>query len=234
MKERLEQFLATKGYTSQRFAEIMGVQPSGISHILAGRNKPRFDFLERLLRRFPEISPDWLLLGKGPMFRETVLAGGDAARNAVAYASELHDDKNGNMFPDFGKEDDIVDTGFIDQEEPFEELSAHIDGEAESDPVAGSLFEGARAESVTNNSDQITDNSGFTEIIESKGTDTVRPLSHHMDNHFPEDTHVTESKHDTSDKSCVTNVIQADRKPPKIVKIVLLYDNGSFESYENK
>lgn len=80
MKERLEQLLAAKGYTSQRFAEIMGVQPSGISHILAGRNKPRYDFLERLLRRFPDISPDWLLLGRGPMFREMELPG----RNAVA------------------------------------------------------------------------------------------------------------------------------------------------------
>lgn len=70
MKERLQELLKKKGYTSLKFAEIMEVQPSSISHILSGRNKPSFDFIEKLLERFPEISPDWLILGRGGMYRE--------------------------------------------------------------------------------------------------------------------------------------------------------------------
>lgn len=69
MKERLEKFIKTEGLTPSRFAEIMGVQPSSISHILGGRNKPSFDFIEKMLLRFPKINPDWLLLGKGPIYR---------------------------------------------------------------------------------------------------------------------------------------------------------------------
>ena len=69
MKDRLEKFIRTEGLTPSRFAEIMGVQPSSISHILGGRNKPSFDFIEKMLLRFPKVNPDWLLLGKGPIYR---------------------------------------------------------------------------------------------------------------------------------------------------------------------
>lgn len=71
MRERLEKFIRTEGLTPSRFAEIMGVQPSSISHILGGRNKPSFDFIEKMLLRFPKVNPDWLLLGKGPIYRST-------------------------------------------------------------------------------------------------------------------------------------------------------------------
>lgn len=69
MKDRLEKFLKTEGLTPARFAEIMGVQPSSISHIISGRNNPRFDFIEKILLRFPKINPDWLILGKGQIYR---------------------------------------------------------------------------------------------------------------------------------------------------------------------
>ena len=61
--------MKSEGLTSSRLAEILEVQPSGISHILSGRNKPGFDFLQKILRRFPQINPDWLLLDSGAMYR---------------------------------------------------------------------------------------------------------------------------------------------------------------------
>ncbi len=61
-----------EGINSTRLAEILGIQASGISHIMSGRNKPSFDFLHKLLQRFPQINPDWLLLDKGPMYRDEI------------------------------------------------------------------------------------------------------------------------------------------------------------------
>ena len=58
MKEKLQQLMKSEGLTSSRMAEILGIQPSGISHILAGRNKPGFDLLQKILRRFPRVNPD--------------------------------------------------------------------------------------------------------------------------------------------------------------------------------
>lgn len=69
MKERLAQFLKSEGLTAVKFAEIMEVQPSSISHLLSGRNKPNFEFISRLLLRFPALNPDWIINGAGGVYK---------------------------------------------------------------------------------------------------------------------------------------------------------------------
>lgn len=78
MKDRIVAILHDKNLSAGKFAEIMDVQPSSISHLVAGRNKPNFDFIEKLLERMPEINPDWFILGKGSMYRSKGLAFGEA------------------------------------------------------------------------------------------------------------------------------------------------------------
>lgn len=70
MKERIIEFLKKENKTSAQFAEEIGVQPSGISHILSGRNKPSLDFVIKMLEKYNYISSDWLIFGKGKMYRE--------------------------------------------------------------------------------------------------------------------------------------------------------------------
>lgn len=70
MREKLLKLMRSEGLTSSRLAELLGIQPSGISHILSGRNKPSFDFVQKILRRFPTINPDWLLLDSEQMYRQ--------------------------------------------------------------------------------------------------------------------------------------------------------------------
>lgn len=60
--------LRAKNITARQFAEEIGIQPSGMSHILGGRNNPSLDFVNKVLRRYPEIDANWLLLGKGEMY----------------------------------------------------------------------------------------------------------------------------------------------------------------------
>jgi transcriptional regulator with XRE-family HTH domain len=69
MKDRILQFLAIESLSPTRFADQLGVQRSGVSHILAGRNKPSYDFIEKMLLTFPNINAEWLLLGKGEMYK---------------------------------------------------------------------------------------------------------------------------------------------------------------------
>jgi transcriptional regulator with XRE-family HTH domain len=69
MKERLLQIINHLGYSATRFADEIDVQRSGISHILSGRNQPSFDFLVKILTRFPEIDALWLILGTGTMLK---------------------------------------------------------------------------------------------------------------------------------------------------------------------
>ncbi len=69
MKEKFLDLMKNEGLKSSQLAEILEVNPAGISHIIAGRNKPGYDLLQKILRRFPRINPDWLILDSGPMYR---------------------------------------------------------------------------------------------------------------------------------------------------------------------
>lgn len=74
MKERLLEFLKIENKSSAQFAEEIGVQPSSISHIISGRNNPSLDFVVKMLNKYPALSTDWLLFGKGNMYRESDLS----------------------------------------------------------------------------------------------------------------------------------------------------------------
>lgn len=67
MKDRIIQFLKENNLTSTKFADEIGVQRSSVSHILSGRNKPSFDFIEKMLIAYPELDAQWLITGKGMM-----------------------------------------------------------------------------------------------------------------------------------------------------------------------
>lgn len=67
IKDRLAHILRAKNLTATQFAEMMHIQPSNVSHLLSGRNKPSLDFLMKLKEIFPEYSFDWIILGKKPI-----------------------------------------------------------------------------------------------------------------------------------------------------------------------
>ena len=70
MKERILEFLKRENKSSAQLAEEIGVQPSGISHILSGRNNPSLDFILKMLEKYKYLSTEWLLFGKGDMYKE--------------------------------------------------------------------------------------------------------------------------------------------------------------------
>ncbi|MFO7853024.1 MAG: helix-turn-helix domain-containing protein [Bacteroidota bacterium] len=69
MKDRIRLFLDKENKASSKLAEEIGVQPSGVSHVLSGRNKPSLDFIIKMLETYPYLNTDWLLFGKGEMYK---------------------------------------------------------------------------------------------------------------------------------------------------------------------
>ncbi|MBN2275123.1 MAG: helix-turn-helix transcriptional regulator [Bacteroidales bacterium] len=67
MKEQILKLLSFLNISATQFAEEIGVQRSSISHILSERNKPSYDFIIKILDKYPEINPAWLLTGNGEM-----------------------------------------------------------------------------------------------------------------------------------------------------------------------
>lgn len=70
MRDRIIEFLRVENKSSAQLAEEIGVQPSGISHIISGRNKPSLDFVLKMLEKYPFLSTDWLLFGRGSMYND--------------------------------------------------------------------------------------------------------------------------------------------------------------------
>ncbi|TSJ47680.1 helix-turn-helix domain-containing protein [Fluviicola chungangensis] len=64
IKDRLRMIMDSHKLNAGSFADKIGVQRSNVSHVLSGRNKPSFDFVEKLLRAFPRVSAEWLFTGK--------------------------------------------------------------------------------------------------------------------------------------------------------------------------
>lgn len=69
MKQRLMQFLSAENISQSQFADAIGVARAGISHILAGRNNPSYEFITNTMKVFPTLNIEWLLLGKGKMYK---------------------------------------------------------------------------------------------------------------------------------------------------------------------
>lgn len=67
MKDRIAHIMRAQNLKASDLAELLGIQPSGISHILSGRNQPSLDFVKKIKETFPEYNLDWIIFGKGPM-----------------------------------------------------------------------------------------------------------------------------------------------------------------------
>ena len=73
MNRRLQQFLEVEQLSPARLADTLGIQRSGISHLLSGRNKPSYEFIRAIMLSYPNLNMEWLLVGKGKMYKDSVL-----------------------------------------------------------------------------------------------------------------------------------------------------------------
>ena len=92
MREKLQLLMNAENLTGSKLAEYLGIQPSSISHILGGRNKPSLDFVQKILQRYPRINPDWLLLDSDEMYRAD-----SSPASSVATSAELQFSESASM-----------------------------------------------------------------------------------------------------------------------------------------
>ena len=67
MRLRIKKWIEYKGLKASSFADKIGVNRATVSHILSGRNKPSVDFIDKMIRSFPDLNANWLLVGDGFM-----------------------------------------------------------------------------------------------------------------------------------------------------------------------
>ena len=88
MNTRLQQFLTLENLSPARLADMLGVQRSGMSHLLSGRNKPGYDFILKLCTKFPDLNANWFITGKGKPYLE---------RNTPAIPSQIVSGPSGHI-----------------------------------------------------------------------------------------------------------------------------------------
>jgi transcriptional regulator with XRE-family HTH domain len=114
MKDRITLLIKAKNLTAAQFAEEIGVQKSSISHIISGRNNASLDFIQKILLTYPDVNMDWLMFGKGPLFKSAdtaVKVNTDVGLDAVQSLDLTHVDLFSELNParstDFRKEKDL-------------------------------------------------------------------------------------------------------------------------------
>ena len=67
MKDRIKRIIESQHMTQQEFAENIKIAPATLSSIFTGRTAPSLKIVDAIKSRFPDISTDWLLFGRGAM-----------------------------------------------------------------------------------------------------------------------------------------------------------------------
>ena len=93
MHNRLKQFLAAENISQAQFADRIKIGKANVSHVLAGRNKPGYDFISAIIAGFPQLNINWLFFGTGKMYNSTP---------SVHVSADL--DKHDSVFPDYEPE----------------------------------------------------------------------------------------------------------------------------------
>jgi transcriptional regulator with XRE-family HTH domain len=102
MNTRLKQFIAAENITQAQLADNLNVVRASVSHILAGRNKPGYDFICGLMSHYPNLNIEWLMFGKGKMYKTQ-------EQQTIFETNEENDNKDEiNVFSDFSQQEFIV------------------------------------------------------------------------------------------------------------------------------
>lgn len=85
LESRILEVFAYSNLSRIDFARQLNISNAVLSHISSGRNKAGMDLVLGVLTQFPEISPEWLLFGKGEMLKQ------ENASKLIQWKDELID-----------------------------------------------------------------------------------------------------------------------------------------------
>ena len=100
MNTRLKQFLSAENITQSQFADTIKVVRASVSHVLSGRNNPSYEFIKAVMQHYPHLNIEWLLIGKGKMYK------GNSSAEPVQYDDLFSQINEQTHLP---KEADIMD-----------------------------------------------------------------------------------------------------------------------------
>lgn len=71
MKDRIKMIMESQHMTQQTFAQFIQISPASLSSIFNGRTRPTLNMVEAIKNKIPNLSTDWLMFGKEPMYLDS-------------------------------------------------------------------------------------------------------------------------------------------------------------------
>ena len=91
--QRIKKYIDYKGVTTQKFEKEVGFSNGAFASQLKNNRTIGVDKLENILISYPEISPNWLLTGKGNMIKDSYNQSIKGDGNYMA-GKNLHNNSN--------------------------------------------------------------------------------------------------------------------------------------------
>lgn len=232
--------------SAKQFASEIGVQPSGMSHILSGRNNPSLDFVMKVAKRFPQVSIEWLLFGKGSMFAldgapspeetavEELVADGTQMMLFASLSDELQSDPSPAVYG-AGLNEKLADVDVEDVQVAEVDVSGR-DASADKALQTGALPIGGinkeRLESAPRIDPASSFPQGYVPVVEQEGSSRMEDMG------MPplRNAHIfrRESASQTGSMDTLPRQESARRQgQARLVRVLLCYDDGHMESYES-
>ncbi len=206
MNERLIQFLAAENMTQAQFADSINVARASVSHIVQGRNNPGWDFIVNTMNRYPTLNIEWLLTGKGKMYKAAV----NEVRNAVSNTL-FGDDYADRNEARAGDEGGIFDSETVELSDPapqqtFQQV-AQPASQAAMEPVSQPVSQSAP---LASSRPAPSPASGNARQTDRQGAFQPAGLPY----------------------SVPQNVAQNVVNKPNVIKVIVFFEDGTFQECE--
>ena len=66
--QRIKKLLEGKNISKSKYGNILGMTRDAVNKMFANKSDPKLKVIVNLKNEFPNLSLDWLVLGKEPMF----------------------------------------------------------------------------------------------------------------------------------------------------------------------
>lgn len=161
MNTRIKQIVDYKQMSPAQFAEAIEISRSSLTHIFSGRNQPSLDVARKILTTFPDITPEWLIMGAGKM-----LTSGESPNLSTISPEPVKQKEKAisqpvsyQLFPDLEDEEENLAAETIEPERPEEKAEEVLSEEAPATlppPVTPPVIPSPPTRQKSKNHDQIS------------------------------------------------------------------------------
>lgn len=148
MIDRIKKIMVAENLSAGKFAEEIGIKNSRLSHYLSGRNNVSLEFVTGILERFRGVNPEWLLFGRGDMYKSNESVPKQPQQQYDLFSSAIDNDPVDNDDDDISVANEDSSHQMVAEEAESEVAKPHnvVENKEYSHHVAENVVESPKAQ----------------------------------------------------------------------------------------